>query len=125
MGKNIFRGVGTALITPFRVINETNQINWPAFQALVEMQVFNKINFLVPCGTTGESPTLTFEEHCALIKATVEFAGKNVPVLAGTGSNNTTEAVELAKAAKEAGAAGVLAVSPYYNKPTQAGILDY
>lgn len=121
--KHLFVGAGTALITPFRQGDE--EVDWDAWRKLVEMQIAGHVDFLVPCGTTGESSTLTHDEHNALIQRVVEIAAGRILVLAGTGSNCTTEALALTQAAKTSGADGVLVVSPYYNKPTQAGIRDY
>ena len=110
-----FSGVITALVTPFRdgVLDEG------ALRRLCDEQIAGGVDGLVPVGTTGESPTLTFEEHIRVIKVVVEAAKKRVPVIAGTGSNSTHEAIELSQAAKEAGADGFLLVTPYYNKPGQ------
>ena len=113
-----FQGSITALITPFRdgVVDE------PAYQKLIEWQIDQGTHGLVPCGTTGESPTLTHEEHKRVVELCIEAAAGSVPVIAGTGSNSTAEAVELTRHAKAAGADGVLVVTPYYNKPTQEGL---
>jgi 4-hydroxy-tetrahydrodipicolinate synthase len=110
-----FQGVITALVTPFR----DDAIDEPALRRLVDDQIAGGVDGLVPVGTTGESPTLTFEEHVRVIKVVVEAARKRVPVIAGTGSNSTREAIELSLAAKEAGADGLLLVTPYYNRPGQ------
>ncbi|MCE2927712.1 MAG: 4-hydroxy-tetrahydrodipicolinate synthase [Rickettsiales bacterium] len=114
----MFQGVYTALVTPFAGGN----VDEKAFQNLVEWQITEGIHGLVPCGTTGESPTLSHEEHNRVIALCVEVAKGRVPVMAGTGSNSTEEAIMLTKHAKEAGASGALIVAPYYNKPTQAGL---
>ena len=116
----MFTGTGTALITPF---TEEGLIDWDALAILVEEQ--GGVDFIVPCGTTGESSTLTHAEHGGVIEFVVIRAAGRIPVLAGTGSNSTQEAVALTQAAKQVGADGALVVSPYYNKPSQAGILDY
>jgi 4-hydroxy-tetrahydrodipicolinate synthase len=113
-----FRGSITALITPFK----DGKVDDRAFQKLVEWQVDQGTHGLVPCGTTGESPTLTHDEHRRVVELCVEAAAGRVPVIAGTGSNSTTEAVELTRHAMSAGADGVLVVTPYYNKPTQEGL---
>jgi 4-hydroxy-tetrahydrodipicolinate synthase len=113
-----FKGSITALITPFK----EGKIDVPAFRKLVEWQIDQGTHGLVPCGTTGESPTLTHEEHRQVIELCIEAAASRVPVIAGTGSNSTAEAVELTRHAKDAGADGVLVVTPYYNKPTQDGL---
>lgn len=112
-------GVGTALITPF---DAYDNIDYTALKWLIESQIKGGVNFLVPCGTTGESPTLTTIEHIEIIRRTVEFAKGEAPVVAGTGSNNTREAIELTMAAKKIGADAALVVTPYYNKPTPAGL---
>ncbi|MGC1179993.1 MAG: 4-hydroxy-tetrahydrodipicolinate synthase [Methyloceanibacter sp.] len=113
-----FRGSITALITPFK----NGKIDEKGFQRHVEWQIDQGTHGLVPVGTTGESPTLTHDEHKRVIELCIEAAGGRVPVIAGTGSNCTAEAVELSRHAKEAGADGVLVVTPYYNKPTQEGL---
>jgi 4-hydroxy-tetrahydrodipicolinate synthase len=113
-----FKGSITALITPFK----DGKVDVAAFRKLVEWQIDQGTHGLVPCGTTGESPTLTHEEHKQVIELCIEAASGRVPVIAGTGSNSTAEAVELTRHAKEAGADGVLVVTPYYNKPTQEGL---
>jgi 4-hydroxy-tetrahydrodipicolinate synthase len=113
-----FQGSITALITPFK----DGQVDTRAFQKHVEWQIDQGTNGLVPCGTTGESPTLTHDEHRRVVELCIEAAAGRVPVIAGTGSNSTAEAVELTRHAKAAGADGVLVVTPYYNKPTQEGL---
>jgi 4-hydroxy-tetrahydrodipicolinate synthase len=113
-----FKGSITALITPFR----DGQVDGRAYQKLVEWQIEQGTHGLVPCGTTGESPTLTHDEHKRVVELCIEAASGRVPVIAGTGSNSTAEAVELTRHAKAAGADGVLVVTPYYNKPTQEGL---
>jgi len=113
-----FQGSITALITPFK----NDEVDAKAFQRLVEWQIHQGTHGLVPVGTTGESPTLSHEEHKRVIELCIEAAGGRVPVIAGTGSNCTSEAVALTRHAKEAGADGVLVVTPYYNKPTQEGL---
>jgi 4-hydroxy-tetrahydrodipicolinate synthase len=119
MKEKQFTGTGTALITPFKA---DGQINYTALEYLVDLQIDEGIDFLVPCGTTGESPTLSPEEHKTVIAFVVEKTAGRVPVLAGTGSNNTAEALPFTQAAKVYGAAGALVVMPYYNKPTANGI---
>ena len=114
----MFNGSMAALITPFR----DGQIDVEAFERLVEFQVANGTSALVPCGSTGESATLTHEEHVELVRLTVKFAKGRIPVIAGTGSNATQEAISLTRAAEESGAAAALLISPYYNRPTQEGI---
>jgi 4-hydroxy-tetrahydrodipicolinate synthase len=113
-----FQGSITALITPFK----NGEVDAKAFQRLVEWQIDQGTHGLVPVGTTGESPTLSHEEHKRVIELCIEAAGRRVPVIAGTGSNCTSEAVTLTRHAKKAGADGVLVVTPYYNKPTQEGL---
>jgi len=115
----MFRGSITALITPFRA----GKVDEKAFQDFVEWQIQEGSHGLVPCGTTGESPTLSHDEHRRVVEMCVEVAKGRVPVIAGTGSNSTAEAIELTKHAKRAGADGALVVTPYYNKPTQDGLL--
>ncbi len=114
-----FRGVYTALITPF---HKDGGVDEEAFRRIVEFQIESGISGLVPCGTTGESPTLSHDEHDRVIELTIEYAAGRVPVIAGTGSNATSEAVRLSKHAEEAGADALLLVNPYYNKPTQKGL---
>jgi 4-hydroxy-tetrahydrodipicolinate synthase len=114
----MFTGVITALVTPFR----NGALDEDALRRLVNDQIAQGVDGLVPCGTTGESPTLTSEEHILVIKVVVDETRKRVPVIAGTGSNSTREAIDLSRAAKEVGADGMLQVAPYYNKPTQDGL---
>ncbi|HKR63762.1 MAG TPA: 4-hydroxy-tetrahydrodipicolinate synthase [Thermoanaerobaculia bacterium] len=115
----MFRGVGTALVTPFR---EDGSLDEAAFAKFVDWQINEGVNFLVPCGTTGENPTLTADEHQRVVELTVKTANGRVPVLAGAGSNSTTRAVELAQQAVDLGADGILTITPYYNKPTPDGL---
>ncbi len=117
----MFEGVLTALVTPFR----DGQIDELALQELVERQIAAGVDGLVPCGSTGESATLSHAEHRRAVEVVVQAARGRVPVVAGTGSNNTREAVELTQHAKEAGADGALLISPYYNKPTQEGLVEH
>jgi len=114
----MFQGSIVALITPFR----DGKVDEKAFQSLVERQIEQGTNGLVPCGTTGESPTLTHDEHKRVVELCLEVAKGRVPVIAGAGSNSTAEAVELYKHAQGAGADAALVVTPYYNKPNQAGL---
>lgn len=116
---NIYRGVHTALITPF---TSTGAVDIRAFKRLVEYQIESGIDGLVPCGTTGESSTLTHDEHDRVIALTVQYADGRVPVIAGTGSNSTAEAIQLSQHAEQAGVDAVLLVNPYYVKPTQKGL---
>ena len=113
-----FSGTHTALITPFR----NGALDLVAFRALIERQVSAGIHGIVPVGTTGESPTLNTDEHIEVIRRAVEFADGRVKVIAGTGSNATSEAIELTQAAEQAGADASLQVCPYYNKPSQHGL---
>lgn len=117
----MFKGSIPALITPFK----NGEIDWPAFDNFVEWQIEKGSHALVPCGTTGESPTLSHDEHKRLVKRCVEIAAKRIPVIAGTGSNSTREAIELTEDAKKAGADAALIVTPYYNKPTQDGLYNH
>src|SRR5580658_9840702 len=113
-----FRGVFTALVTPFR----RGEVDEAAFVALVERQIAGGVHGLVPVGTTGEGSTLSHEEHRRVVELCVATAGKRVPVIAGAGSNSTAEAIELAQHAQQIGADAVLAVTGYYNRPSQEGI---
>lgn len=115
-------GAFTALVTPF---NDAGEIDVPAYEALVERQIAGGISGLVPCGTTGETPTLTEQEQAELIKLTVNFAKGRVPVYAGTGSFSTKKTIEACKRALDAGATGVMVVMPYYSKPTQEGLVQH
>ncbi len=114
----MFHGSMTALVTPFR----NGQIDWQAFDALIEWQIESGTHALIPCGTTGESPTLSHAEHRQLVARCIDVVGGRVPVIAGTGSNSTAEAIEFTSHAKQAGADAALIVTPYYNKPTQEGL---
>ncbi len=117
----MFEGSFTALITPFR----NGAVDEQAFQSLVEWQIAEGTDGLVPCGTTGESPTLSHREHERVVDLCIEATKGRVPVLAGTGSNSTEEAISLTRHAKESGADGALVVTPYYNKPTQEGLYQH
>lgn len=117
----MFHGSITALITPFR----NGEIDWPAFDDLVEWQIEQGIHGLVFCGTTGESPTLTYDEHKRIVERGVALVKKRIPVIAGTGSNATAKTIELTKHALAAGADAALIVTPYYNKPTQEGLFAH
>lgn len=114
-------GTLTALVTPF----QKQRVAYDDLRKLVEFQIKGGINGLVPVGTTGESPTLSHEEHMEVVRATIELARGRVPVVAGAGSNSTHEAVELTKLAHEAGADAMLSVAPYYNKPSQEGLFQH
>ena len=111
----------TALVTPFK----NNQIDEKAFSNLIEFQIKNGVDGVVPCGTTGESPTLSHEEHNRLVEIAVKVANGKIKVMAGTGSNSTSEAVAMTNHAKKIGANSCLIVAPYYNKPTQEGIYQH
>ena len=117
----MWAGCLTALVTPFR----NGALDLGALEKLVEQQIAGGINGLVPCGSTGESATLTHDEHIQVVQAVIGFARGRTPVIAGTGSNSTAEAIRLTRAAEDAGAAGALLLSPYYNKPTQEGIYEH
>jgi 4-hydroxy-tetrahydrodipicolinate synthase len=117
----MFKGSLPALITPFK----NGEVDTKAFQEFVEWQIAEGSHGLVPCGTTGESPTLSHEEHKLVVELCIEAAAGRVPVIAGAGSNSTLEAIDLAKHAKSAGADAVLVVAPYYNKPSQEGLFRH
>ncbi|MDD4953952.1 MAG: 4-hydroxy-tetrahydrodipicolinate synthase, partial [Candidatus Omnitrophica bacterium] len=117
----MFSGSIVAIVTPFK----DNKIDEKKLGELIEFQIKNGSSGIVPCGTTGESATLTFEEHDKVIEITIEQCRKRVPVIAGTGSNSTEEAVMLTKHAAKAGADASLQVSPYYNRPTQKGLYEH
>src|SRR5215475_1154873 len=114
----MFTGSLVAIVTPFR----KGRVDERALADLIEWQIANGTNGIVPCGTTGESATLSYEEHNRVIELTVEVVNRRVPVIAGTGSNSTDEAIPLTRHAKRAGADGALLITPYYNKPTQEGL---
>lgn len=115
----MFKGSLVAMITPF---TKNGEVDEKGIKELVEFQIKNGTNGIVPCGTTGESPTLSHEEHKRVVELTIKAVAGRVPVIAGTGSNCTREALDLTSHAKEAGADGALVVAPYYNKPTQKGL---
>jgi 4-hydroxy-tetrahydrodipicolinate synthase len=117
----MFAGSYTALVTPFR----DGQVDYEAFEALIEQQASAGIDGIVPVGTTGESPTVNQSEHIDIIKQAVGFAGGRMKVIAGTGANSTSEAIHLTRAAEKAGADGSLQVCPYYNKPSQEGLYQH
>ena len=114
----MFFGSIPALITPF----ENGKVDYDSFQKIIQWSTEQGSHGFVPCGTTGESPTLSHEEHKNVVEACIKIVDKRVPVIAGTGSNNTIEAIEFTKHAEESGADGALIVTPYYNKPTQEGL---
>jgi 4-hydroxy-tetrahydrodipicolinate synthase len=118
---HMLKGSLVALITPFR----KGAVDEKGFQSFVEWQIGQGTHGLVPCGTTGESPTLSHAEHKRVVELCVEAAGKRVPVLAGTGSNCTAEAIDFTRYAKQAGASAALVVCPYYNRPTQEGLYQH
>jgi 4-hydroxy-tetrahydrodipicolinate synthase len=118
----MFTGCGTALVTPFR---RDLSLDEAAARKLVRRQIEAGINFLVPCGTTGENPTLTRAEHLRVVEITLQEAKGKVPVLAGAGGYNTQEVIELAREVERLGANGILSVTPYYNKPTQEGLYQH
>jgi 4-hydroxy-tetrahydrodipicolinate synthase len=120
---SIFEGSGVAIITPFKIDeNGNNVIDYDRLEKLIEFQIANKTDAIIICGTTGESSTLSFEEHDECIKRCIDIVNNRVPVIAGTGANNTLEAVRLSKKAEENGADGLLIVTPYYNKTNQDGL---
>src|SRR5947208_3701151 len=108
-------GNNTAIVNPFK----DDKVDEPALERLIKEQIKAGVDGIVPVGTTGESPTLAYEEHIRVVELSVQFAARKIKVLAGTGANSTTEAIYLTKAAEDAGADGSLQVAPYYNKPTQ------
>jgi 4-hydroxy-tetrahydrodipicolinate synthase len=118
----MFIGTGTALVTPFR---RDGSLDEPTLRSLVKRQIAAGIDFLVPCGTTGESPTLTDEERRRVVEITVELAKGKVPVLAGAGGYNTCEVISHARALANLDVSGILSVTPYYNKPTQEGLYQH
>jgi 4-hydroxy-tetrahydrodipicolinate synthase len=118
----MFTGCGTALVTPFR---SDLSLDEDGLRRLVRRQIEGGINFLVPCGTTGESPTLSHEEHLRVVEITIEECKGKIPVLAGAGGYNTAEVISLAREIEAMGADGLLSVTPYYNKPTQEGLFQH
>jgi 4-hydroxy-tetrahydrodipicolinate synthase len=118
----MFTGTGTALVTPFR---RDGSLDETTLRTLVRRQIEAGVDFLVPCGTTGESPTLTHEEHLRVVEITVELAKGKVPILAGAGGYNTAEVIAMARELAALGADGILSVTPYYNKPTQEGLFQH
>ncbi len=118
----IFTGAGVAIVTPF---NPDGSVNYNKLEELIDFQCNNGTDSIIICGTTGESPTLSELEHVEVIKKAVEFTKGRVPVIAGTGSNATYTAIDLSKAAVEAGADGLLVITPYYNKATQGGLIKH
>jgi 4-hydroxy-tetrahydrodipicolinate synthase len=117
----MFKGSIVAIVTPFK----KGKVDDETYRKLIEFQIENGTSAIVPCGTTGESATLSMEEHCRVIDSAVEAVNKRVPVIAGTGGNSTREAIELTEHAKKTGADATLQVTPYYNKPTQEGLYQH
>lgn len=117
----MFSGSMVAIVTPFK----NDKVDEKAFKKLIDFQIKNKTSAIVPCGTTGESATLSFDEHQRVVDVAIEAARKRVPVIAGTGSNSTKEAIRLTKHAEKAGADGALLIAPYYNRPTQEGLYQH
>src|SRR5579872_7371843 len=118
----MFTGCGTAMVTPFR---RDQSLDEETLRRLVRRQIDAGINFLVPCGTTGESPTLSRAEHLRVIEITLEEAKGKVPVVGGAGGYNTAEVIHLSKELHQLGVDGLLSVTPYYNKPTQEGLYQH
>jgi 4-hydroxy-tetrahydrodipicolinate synthase len=121
MAKRVFQGSLVALVTPFR----DGKVDEAKLKELVEFQIAGGTDAIVPCGTTGESPTLDHDEHRRVVDVVVQAVNRRVPVVAGTGSNSTAEAISLTAHAKKSGADGALVVLPYYNKPTQKGLIEH
>jgi 4-hydroxy-tetrahydrodipicolinate synthase len=117
----LFRGIIPAMVTPFK----NGEIDEEALRRHIDFLIEGGVDALLPCGTTGESPTLSHDEHKRVVEITIHQAGKRIPVLAGAGSNSTREAVEMSVHARKAGADGLLLVSPYYNKPVQEGLFQH
>lgn len=117
----IFKGLGTAIVTPF----DDNGINFKELEKFIEFQISEGVDAIIVCGTTGESSTMTLEEKKNTIKFTIDVVHKRIPVIAGTGGNNTKSVIELSKYAEQSGADGLLIVTPYYNKTTQSGIIAH
>ena len=117
----MFTGSIVAMVTPFK----DGEVDYDKLGELVEYHIENGTNAIIPCGTTGESPTLTHREHGEVVGKVIEISNGRIPVIAGTGSNNTSEALSLTRHAKETGADGSLIITPYYNKPTQQGLYDH
>lgn len=119
---DLFKGVGTALITPFK---KDGSIDYETLKKIIDIQIENNIDAIIIAGTTGETSTLTHEEHMNLIKECIKYVDKRIPVIAGTGSNNTKTAINNSKEAEQLGADGLLIVTPYYNKTTQNGLINH
>lgn len=118
----IFEGAGVALITPF---TESGEVNYAKLEELVEEQIAGGTDAIIACGTTGESSTMSHEEHLDVVRFVCKVTGRRIPVIAGTGSNSTSEAIHLSKEAEKAGADALLLVTPYYNKATQGGLIAH
>ena len=121
MKEILFKGVGSAVPTPF----DENGVNISEFRKFLQFQIDNNVDALIVCGTTGESSTMTRDEKIIAINCALEFANEKIPVIVGTGSNNTREAIEMSKIAERLGADGILVVTPYYNKTTQRGLIAH
>ena len=121
MKKILFKGCGTAICTPF----DENGVNLKEFEKLVEFQIENNVDSIIVCGTTGEASTMTMEEKIATIKCAVKTSNGRIPIIAGTGGNNTKQVIETSKIAQELGVDGLLIVTPYYNKCTQNGLIEH
>src|SRR6201988_4580411 len=117
----MFTGTYTAIVTPFK----NGKIDEPALERLIKLQIKGGVDGIVPVGTTGESPTVNYDEHVRIIALSVKFSAGKIKVLAGTGGNSTSEALYLTEHAEKAGADGSLQVAPYYNKPTQEGLFQH
>ena len=117
----MFSGSMVALVTPFK----NGGVDWQSLEGLIAFHLQNGTHGIVPCGTTGESATLNHQEHDEVIRAVIKAVNKRIPVIAGTGSNSTEEAVRLTREAEKSGADGALMISPYYNRPTQEGIYQH
>ena len=122
MKKTIFQGSGVAIVTP---MNNDGSINYKVFEEIIEFQISNETDSIIVCGTTGESATLNHEEHCKVIQYCVEKVNGRVPVIAGTGSNDTKYALELSLEAQKLGVDALLSVTPYYNKTSQSGLIKH
>ena len=118
----MFKGSMVAIVTP---MNEDGSLDHESLEGLIEYHIENKTDVIISVGTTGESATLNFKEHSEVIKSTLSFVNKRIPVVAGSGANSTSEAIELTERSKELGADGCLLVTPYYNKPTQNGLYEH
>ena len=122
MKKPIFTGAGVAIVTPFK--DEDLKINFPLFEEIIENQIQNGTDAIVVCGTTGEKSTLVYDEHVEAIRTAVRVTNGRIPVIAGTGSNDTVHAVKLSNDAEQCGVDGLLMVTPYYNKASQDGLIE-